>query len=287
MKNADPATNQCNACGRECDPDYINVIGYDEVRNAIKAASVQIAKYQSKEICQLRWGHGGCSSLEAEDRDKLIYLLPVLERHVRAEERGARPCLCPEHAQKVIESVKKYADYTVCSNEVYDNHTVDRSNLDEYIKMELGPVAYMPWERAMRLRMPKFDVSVSLEKCMRFTYDIKVEMGERFDTKYLYEIEVARQKSCNIDFKTEISVEKCKIEHKSMVEKLPSCKIDFDTYVEMRKCDISADTIVELEKCDISVNYDVDAQDFVIETAQGSVYNLSELKDINQVLKNI
>lgn len=283
----DPVTNLCNACGQACDENYIDVLGYAEIDNAIKAASVQIAKYQSKEICKLRWKYGGCSSLETKDMESLLELLPVLKRHKRSLDRGQTPCLCPEQLQSVIERVKKYADYTVCSDNTYDNHKVDNSNLDDYLKMNIGPVAYLPWERAMRLKMPSFDVSVSVQKCMKFVYDIKVEMGEKFDPKYLYEIEVAREKSCGIDFKVDIERDECKIEYKAVVDKLPSCSIDFSTYVEMRKCGISLDTIVELQKCDIDVNYNIDKKNFTISTPDGTIYGLSELQDINQVLKNI
>jgi len=283
----DPVTNNCNACGQVCDQDYINVIGYQEIDNAIKAARVQIGKYQSKVICELRLGYGGCSSLELKERDQLLSLICVLERYQSAVDRKTKPCLCPEQVQKVIESVKKLANFDVCSSETYDNHSVDDSYLQEYIDLKLGPVAYKPWERAMRLTMPSFDVSATLQKCTKFTYDLKVEMGERFKPGFLYEIDVAREKSCNIEFQTEVEIEKCSIEYQAIVEKVPSCKITFETYVELRKCDISYDTIVEFEKCNISIDYNEEAQDFIIKTSHGEEYLLSELEDIDKVLNNI
>jgi len=265
----------CEEC-KSCTEDTI-----ESLKELIYRAEIKIAKVSTKEWGYETWGIGKCSKDYQREAQRLIEYLKPLQRHLKSLLKGYENYLCPIEVSKITQRVKnnlldvpsgsvKYKDISILEDSEYQPQEVDGRC-----------IPYEAWERAMFIKMPKFEAKVKLKECVKFTYDVKVSLLDDSKCKIVYDTVVNIQESCKTHYDLKVTFNQCKLEYDKLSEN-KNCDLDLETYSKLRSCSISYEDVNSLVEC--GVNLYVNQNDkILVKTPNNNTYELENLTSLHKI----
>lgn len=244
-------------------------IDIKSVRELIHSINTYINTYSESLLCKSKWGYSKFEYNPKEFR-KLSLYKNTLENYIEYLNEGVEPCLKDSEVEQLKDNILSIVP--LCKESTYC--ISDRTNFDSWVLQNPYCVAYEAWERCLYTQMPEFTVKVNKDTC-KILFDIFAtdKKEDIFRIKYLVDAHKIR---CDLGFDPSlIDLNTCKFEYQALAEKY-DCDLDFDTYFELKKCNLTFGAISTLIRLGISPIPDPRNQTCLVKF-EGVLYDICKL----------
>lgn len=195
----------------------------DELTYKIKERLVQLSNMK---IRSLFYGYHSEYKID-DETNKLTILKKSLDRIKVSFLHIQKSCLSDETIQKIVEKANKIISKSPCPKKRVDVQIGDE-NIKAYLMTGPRCVSYDTWNEFSRYICGKVGFQITAE---RQICDITFEIARNIiSCNLLYALSV-RKEMCDLNYKVARTKDECKIDYKLLLEKNPSCDLEFKSYL--------------------------------------------------------
>jgi hypothetical protein len=185
-----------------------------------------------------------------DEINKLSVLKGSLDRVKKSFLHIQKSCLDDETIQKIVEKANKIVGKESCPKKRADIK-IGEEDLNSYLSKGPRCVSYDTWNEFSRFICGRIGFTLTAE---REICDIAFEISRNIiSCNLLYSLSVYKE-MCDLKYKVNRTKEECKIDYKLLMEKNPTCDLEFKSYLSyVHKHNLSFPIIDEVYSSGLSL----------------------------------